>query len=103
MEAMRAGDFSVRLGREHQGPLGRISVLFNEIVSANQNMAQLTEELTSTENKVAFARQAYNDAVTAYNTYRESFPLVFFASLFGHGESAELQGNESVRRSYLGY
>jgi LemA protein len=53
-------------------------------------MAQLTEELTSTENRVAFARQAYNDAVTEYNTYRETFPPVVFAGLFGHGTEAEL-------------
>jgi len=59
-------------------------------LKANQNMAQLTEELTSTENKVAFARQAYNDSVMQYNTYRQSFPPVIFAGMFGHGEDAEL-------------
>ncbi len=51
-------------------------------LKANQNMMQLTEELTSTENKISFARQAYNDAVTLYNTNRETFPTVIFASLF---------------------
>jgi LemA protein len=59
-------------------------------LKANQNMAQLTEELTSTENKVAFARQAYNDSVMQYNTYRQSFPPVFFANMLGHSEDAEL-------------
>ncbi len=59
-------------------------------LKANQNMAQLTEELTSTENKVAFARQGYNDSVTEYNTYRQSFPPVFFANLLGHKRDAEL-------------
>lgn len=59
-------------------------------LKANQNMAQLTEELTSTENKVAFARQAYNDSVMQYNTYRQSFPPVFFANMFGHSEDAQL-------------
>src|SRR5690606_15182225 len=61
------------------GTLGRLFALSEAYpdLKANQNMAQLTEELTSTENKVAFARQAYNDAVTAYNTYRQSFPPVF--------------------------
>ncbi len=59
-------------------------------LKANQNMAQLTEELTSTENKVAFARQAYNDSVMQYNTYRQSFPPVVFANLLGHSEDAEL-------------
>lgn len=52
-------------------------------LKANQNMMQLTEELTSTENKVAFARQAYNDSVMAYNTGRETFPTVMFAGMFG--------------------
>lgn len=51
-------------------------------LKANQNMTQLSEELTSTENKVSFARQAYNDAVTHYNTMRETFPNVIFAGMF---------------------
>ena len=51
---------------------------------------QLSEELTTTENRVAFARQGFNDAVMAYNTYRQSFPPVFFASAFGHPVDAEL-------------
>jgi LemA protein len=56
-------------------------------LKANQNMAQLQEELTSTENKVAFARQAFNDAVTAYNTARETFPAVVFAGMLGFSEA----------------
>ena len=52
-------------------------------LKADKNMAMLMEELTSTENKVAFARQAYNDAVTVYNTKRETFPTVVFAGMFG--------------------
>ena len=52
-------------------------------LKANQNMMQLTEELTSTENKVAFARQAYNDAVMGYNNRREAFPGNLFAGMFG--------------------
>ena len=59
-------------------------------LKANTNMMQLTEELTSTENKVSFARQAFNDAVTAYNTYRQSFPPIFFANKFGHTKDATL-------------
>ncbi|MEX2214212.1 MAG: LemA family protein [Phycisphaeraceae bacterium] len=51
-------------------------------LKANQNMMQLTEELTTTENKIAFARQAYNDSATVYNTYRESFPQTIFAGMF---------------------
>jgi LemA protein len=59
-------------------------------LKANTNMMQLTEELTSTENKVAFARQAFNDAVTGYNTFRQSFPPIFFANKFGHTTDATL-------------
>ena len=74
------------------GVLGRLFALSEAYpdLKANQNMAQLTEELTATENKVSFARQAYNDAVTAYNTYRQSFPPVIFAGMFGHPQDAEL-------------
>ena len=59
-------------------------------LKANQNMMQLNEELSSTENRVAFARQAFNDAVTEYNTYKQSFPPVLFAPMFGHVENASL-------------
>jgi len=59
-------------------------------LKANTNMMQLTEELTSTENKVAFARQAFNDAVTTYNSFRQSFPPIFFANKFGHTKDATL-------------
>ena len=59
-------------------------------LKASQNMMQLSEELTTTENKVSFARQAFNDQVMAYNTYRQSFPPVFFAVRFGHAQDAAL-------------
>lgn len=59
-------------------------------LKANQNMMQLSEELTSTENKVSFSRQAFNDQVMAYNTYKQSFPPVVFAPLFGHAQDATL-------------
>ena len=74
------------------GALGRLFALSEAYpdLKANQNMAQLSEEITSTENKVSFARQAYNDAVTAYNTYKQTFPPVVFAGLLGHGQNAEL-------------
>lgn len=74
------------------GSLGKLFALAEAYpdLKANQNMAQLTEEITTTENKVAFARQAFNDAVTSYNTYRQTFPPVLFAGFFGHGENAEL-------------
>jgi LemA protein len=59
-------------------------------LKANQNMMQLSEELTSTENKVAFARQAYNDAVMGYNNRRETFPSSLYASMFGFTAAAQL-------------
>lgn len=58
-------------------------------LKANQNMSELSEELTSTENKVAFARQSFNDSVMVYNTRRETFPTVIFAGMFGF-QNAEL-------------
>ena len=80
------------------GVLGRLFALSEAYpdLKANQNMAQLTEELTSTENKVSFARQAYNDSVTHYNTYRQTFPNNIFAGMFGHNEDAELLEFESA-------
>ncbi len=72
--------------------LGRLNVVMEAYpeLKANQNMMQLTEEITSSENKVAFARQGYNDSVTTYNTYRQSFPAILVASSFGHANNAEL-------------
>ena len=67
------------------GALSRLMVVSEQYpdLKANQNMLQLTEELTSTENKISFARQAYNDSVMGYNTTRETFPNVVFAGMFG--------------------
>jgi LemA protein len=72
--------------------MGRLSVVMEAYpdLKASQNMMQVSEELTSTENKVSFARQAFNDAVTSYNTYKQSFPPVFFAASFGHSQDASL-------------
>lgn len=74
------------------GSLGKLFALSESYpdLKANQNMMQLSEELTSTENKVAFSRQAYNDGVTIYNTYKQTFPPVFVASMFGHGPDGTL-------------
>ena len=74
------------------GALGRLMVLSEAYpdLKASENMKQLTEELTSTENKVSFSRQAFNDAVTAYNIYRQSFPPAIFAGMFGHTQDASL-------------
>ena len=75
-----------------RGALGKLNVTMEAYpdLKANENMMQLSEELTTTENRVAFSRQGYNDAVMAYNTYRQSFPPVFFAARFGHPEDAGL-------------
>jgi LemA protein len=80
------------------GMLGRLFALAEAYpdLKANQNMLALQEELTSTENKVAFARQAFNDSVMEYNTKRESFPDVVFAGMFGFGPAELLQATESA-------
>lgn len=69
-----------------QGSLGKIFALAENYpqLRASENMRNLQEELTSTENKVAFARQAYNDQVMVYNTAQQVFPTVLLASAFGH-------------------
>ena len=77
-----------------EGKLAGALMNFNMVMEAypdlkaNQNMMQLSEELVSTENKVSFARQAFNDQVMAYNTYKQTFPPVFFAARFGHAQDA---------------
>ena len=75
-----------------QSAMGRLNMVMEAYpdLKANQNMMQLSEELTSTENRVAFARQAFNDGVTEYNTYKQSFPPVLFAPSFGHAKDAAL-------------
>jgi len=72
--------------------MGRLNVTMEAYpdLKASQNMQQLSEELSSTENKLAFARQAYNDSVMAYNSYRQSFPPVLLAGVLGHGSDANL-------------
>lgn len=74
-------------------------------LKSNANMMQLSEELTTTENKVSFARQAYNDAVTFYNNKRETFPTNFFAGMFSFGpaalfEVADQKEREAVKVSF---
>jgi len=79
------------------GVLGRMFALAEAYpdLKANQNMLSLQEELSSTENKVAFARQAFNDSVMDYNTKRESFPGNIFAGMFNFGPAELLQATES--------
>ena len=79
-----------------EGKLASALMNFNMVMEAypdlkaNQNMMQLSEELISTENKISFSRQAFNDQVMAYNTYKQTFPPVFFAARFGHAQDATL-------------
>ncbi|MEE4203155.1 MAG: LemA family protein [Halieaceae bacterium] len=72
--------------------LGKLNVVMEAYpdLKASENMQQLSEEMTSTENRIAFARQGFNDSVMNYNTYRQSFPQVALAGMFGHREDAKL-------------
>ena len=74
------------------GAMGQLNIVMEAYpdLKANSNMMQLSEELSSTENKVAFARQAFNDQVMSYNTYKQSFPQVILAASFGHAQDASL-------------
>ena len=80
--------------------LGRLFALSEAYpdLKANQNMMQLSEELTSTENKVAFARQAYNDGVLGYNNKREVFPNNLVAGMFGFGPASFLELDDPAKR-----
>jgi LemA protein len=83
------------------GALSRLMVVSEQYpdLKANQNMMQLTEELTSTENKISFARQAYNDSVMSYNTTRETFPNVVFAGMFGFTAAQLFQIEDAAERN----
>jgi LemA protein len=83
------------------GALSRLMVVSEQYpdLKANQNMMQLTEELTSTENKISFARQAFNDSVTIYNTTRETFPNVIFAGMFGFTPAQLFQIDDAAERN----
>ena len=80
------------------GALSKLLAVFEAYpdLKANQNVVALQEELSSTENKVAFARQAFNDSVMEYNTQRETFPAVAFAGMFGFRAAELLQSTESA-------
>ncbi|HEY8068010.1 MAG TPA: LemA family protein [Burkholderiales bacterium] len=80
------------------GAMGRMMAVFEAYpdLKANQNILQVQEELTSTENKIAFARQAYNDSVMEYNTGSETFPAALFAGMFGFTAATLLESTESA-------
>ena len=86
------------------GAMGKFSMLMEAYpdIKANQNMMQLSEELATTENKVAFARQSFNDQIMAYNTYKQSFPQNMVAGPFGHAEDAsllEFEDSEAIQEA----
>lgn len=83
------------------GALGRLLMLTEAYpdLKANQNMLALQEELTSTENKVGFARQAFNDAVTAYNNQRQVFPTVLAAGMLGFQNASLLEAEPHTREA----
>ena len=83
------------------GAMSRLMVVSEQYpeLKANQNMMQLTEEITSTENKISFARQAYNDAVMVYNTTRESFPTNILAGMFNFAEAQLFKIEDAVERA----
>jgi len=86
------------------GALGKMNIVVEAYpdLKADQNMMQLSEELTTTENKVAFSRQAFNDQVMAFNTYRQSFPPIMFANIFGHNQDAtllEFEDSEQIQKA----
>jgi len=82
------------------GALGRLLAVVEQYpdLKANQNMIQLSEELSSTENRIAFARQAFNDSVNTYNTYRQSFPPVVFAGMFGFRDAEFFEVQSAAER-----
>jgi LemA protein len=82
------------------GALGRLFAVAEAYpdLKANQNMLALQEELSSTENKIAFARQAYNDAVMSYNTQREVFPTTIIAGMFNFQEASLFEIEQAAER-----
>jgi LemA protein len=83
------------------GVLGRLFALSEAYpdLKANQNMLSLQEELTSTENKISFARQAFNDIATAYNNQRQVFPAVMVANMLGFTPAELIQAEEAAREA----
>lgn len=86
------------------GALGQLQIAVEAYpdLKASANMTQLSEELASTENKIAFARQAYNDMATEYNTYRQSFPPMLLAGAFGHRSDIavlEFEDREQIQQA----
>ena len=86
------------------GALSRLFALVEAYpdLKANQNMMQLTEELTGTENKISFARQAFNDSVMSYNTASQQFPTNVIAGMFSFASGRAAAGDRKRRRAQAG-
>lgn len=97
MQAMMASEGALGASL---GKLFALSEAYPDL-KANQNMMQLTEELTATENKVGFSRQAFNDAVTAFNNKREMFPTNFIANMFNFGEATLFEITNEAEREVV--
>ncbi|CAC9451448.1 LemA protein [uncultured Gammaproteobacteria bacterium] len=84
-----------------EGAMGGFNLKMEDYpeLKASENMMQLSEELTTTENRISSARQGYNDLVQKFNEYKKSFPNVIFAGMFGFGADAQnLEFNESIQQ-----
>jgi LemA protein len=105
-DAANTGALKELMGAESRlsGALGQFNMLMEAYpdLKASQNMMQLSEELISTENRISFARQAFNDQVMEYNSYRQSFPPMLFAASFGHPTDAtllEFEDSEQIQQA----
>ncbi|MEM6750350.1 MAG: LemA family protein [Planctomycetota bacterium] len=83
------------------GALGKLMAVVEAYpdLKADQNMQQLSEELTSTENKVAFSRQAFNDSTNTYNAYKQTFPPVLFANVLGFKDAEYFEVKDEAQRA----
>ena len=99
---LKGGDIAkrVKAGDELQGALGRLFAIAENypVLKANENFLQLQTELSSIEDKVAYARQFYNDSILEYDNLRSTFPGVFFAAMFGRKELPYLKITEGERK-----
>ncbi|MCB0273080.1 MAG: LemA family protein [Bdellovibrionales bacterium] len=98
----KAMESLVKAEGQLSGVLGRLFALSESYpdLKANQNMMQLSEELTTTENKISFSRQSYNDSVMTYNISREQFPNSIIANMFNFGEAKLFEvSDEAVKQA----
>ncbi len=101
-KALGAGNIKDKMDAENKltGTLGRLIAVFERYpdLKANQNVSSLMEQLTDTENKIAYARQFYNDIVTRYNTKTMVFPSNFVANIFHFEEMSLFEISEEIKK-----